>query len=447
MSEQWAIYVRINPGQQDHDLSLEAQELRCRRAAQQLGFQCEPRHIWKDVKGSASPDEPALTLVWKAVEYGEVEAIFVTLGVQPDRNTESSEFGAVSVFSSRPKDRNPLDTVTAFRRMQDAGIHIHFVESLWGFPAEQNVAVRLRVFMHPGAGEPAEPEESRPARKGNVNRIPPFGYKLDPVTKNWIVDEREARGVRLMFGMAGEGKSPKEIAGALNSAGFRTKTGVPWIKNYVTLNLRKQVHAGVQLQGWVPVEGAVPRIIPQELFDRVQKIVDDRRNADRYRDTSFLLSGFVECGHCGGLLQQSPRRSGTRFYRCWGRGPACNTPAISADLLERQVWNCLRDAILNPAERMKTVRFISVGYGRDVGTATGEPGVQKERQGTNPDWQKAMVDHCQRLARDIDDLDRNGKRALLRELRVSIKVSRDTKGLLITVNVMFAGIRITEPGN
>ena len=70
MSEQNAIYVRGGLGRQDLNLSLKAQELLCQQAAEQAGLQCEPKHVWKDVKAGKPADETELTLVWKAVENG-----------------------------------------------------------------------------------------------------------------------------------------------------------------------------------------------------------------------------------------------------------------------------------------------------------------------------------------------------------------------------------------
>ena len=434
MPEKWAIYARISSVRQDHDLSLDAQELSCRKAAQRLGFQCEPEHIRRD---SISTDETVLNVVWKAVENGEVEAIFVSLEVQPNGNTKTAEFGAIAVFANNLKDRNPLEAVAAFRRMQEVGIHIHFVDSLWGIPVEENVTVRLWVFMHPGSGDGNEPEESRPASRPNGHRVAPYGFDRNPVTGIWTVNDHEAQGVRLMFQMTAEGKSSRKTAEVLNSAGFRTKSGVRWIKNHVPTTVRKQIYNGVQIQGGVPVEGAVPRIISQELFERVQKKVDDRRAAGRYREAPFLLTGFVKCGHCDGAMLQSPRRGGPRYYRCEGRGAACHTPAVRAELLERQVWKCLREAILNPEKISLIIRLHTEGEEPDMGIVTGGTEGRKEEQNTNHDWQKVMAEHCLRVARNIDDLNQDGRRDILKELEVGVNVSRSKEGLAITVTAVF----------
>ena len=350
----------------------------------------------------------------------------------------------MAVCSSDHKGDNLLATVAIFRRMQEAGIHIHFVDSLWGIPVEESVSTRVRVLILPEVGERNKPEESRPAQKGNGINKAPYGFDYDPVTGNWIVNQDESQEVQVMFQMAGEGKSNRDIAAALNSAGFRTKNGRPGIKNYVFITLRKQVYTEVQLQGRVPVEGAVPRIISQELFERVQKTVDDRRAADRYRDAPFLLTGLVKCGHCEGPLLPSPRRGGPRYYRCGGTGPACPPPAVRAELLERQAWNGLRESILNPDEIIRFIRLDAEEDEQDIGTAAEEPGVQKEEPGTSSKWQNTVADYCQRFSGNIDGLDREGKRAVLRELEVSITVSRNEEGLSITVDIVFAENRMTD---
>lgn len=441
MPDQWAMYMRIKPGKQEHDTSLEEQELRCRRAAKELGFRCEPKHIWREVTDSTSTGEPVLTLVWKAVKNGDVSDILVELGVGPRRNTECPEFGAVAVCSSGPNGENPLETVAAFRRMQEAGIRVHFVDSLWGIPFNENVVTRLRIFMLPEKGDPNEPEQSPSTRRRNGITEAPYGYDLDPVAGNWIINEHEAQGVRLMFRLAGEGKPSREIADALNSAGFRTKRGLLWNKTHVAVNLRKQVHTGVQMLERVPVEGAVPRIIPQDLFDRVQRTLDDRRAADRYRDPSFLLNGFLKCGHCHGPLVQSPRRGGPRHYRCGGKGAACHNPAAGAALLEREVWNVIHEAILNPDQIMGFIRLAGQGDEQDMGTDTGDSGDRREEKEANPGWRKAVAARCRRLARNADCLDREGKRHLLKELGVKVTVSGSEEELLITVDAVFDATR------
>ena len=110
------------------------------------------------------------------------------------------------------------------------------------------------------------------------------------------------------------------------------------------------------------------------------------------------------------------------------------------------MWNGLREAILNPDEIMRSIRLAAEEDEQDIGTAADEPGVQKEEPGTSSKWQNTVADYCRRLAGNIDGLDREGKRAVLRELEVSITVSRNEEELSITVDIVFAETQMTDSG-
>ena len=448
MSEQWAIYLRINPGQQDHHLSLEAQRLRCRKAAQQLGFQSDPTHIWKDVKDSTSTGEPVLDLIRKAVENGDVSAIFVSLGVQPLGNTESSEFGVVAVCSSDPKGDNLLATVAIFRRMQGTGVQIHFVDGPWVRQTDENTNTRIMAFVHLNTGGQGQQEEFTPGRRGggHGSARAPYGYDYNPITGNWTVNQAEARGVELMFQMAREGGTIQAIAEALNLAGFRTKTGLPWTRRAVSKNLRSLSYTGEQLQGGVLTEGVIPRIISRESFDRVQKTLNDRMGTNRHVDVPFLLTEFIKCGSCKGPVTQMSRVGGPRYYRCGVAGTGCSTRSIRAELLEREAWKILSESLRDPRNLIQTAQLPDEWEQQDQGAETSNPGNQWEGQESNPKWQNLMARYCGRLAQNIDALDRDGKRAVFRKLGVSVKVSRAKDGLSIMVDVVFSIARMRESG-
>ena len=64
------------------------------------------------------------------------------------------------------------------------------------------------------------------------------------------------------------------------------------------------------------VENAIPSIIDQNTFDRVQQILDQavhaRPRADKPR---YMLTGLMRCGLCGGAMVGDTLR-GVGYYRC-----------------------------------------------------------------------------------------------------------------------------------
>lgn len=58
--------------------------------------------------------------------------------------------------------------------------------------------------------------------------VSPLGYKIDPVTQKYIIDEEKAHCVRKAFRMAIEGETYKSIANTINAMSARTRFGQPY---------------------------------------------------------------------------------------------------------------------------------------------------------------------------------------------------------------------------
>ena len=71
----------------------------------------------------------------------------------------------------------------------------------------------------------------------------PFGYKI--VDKHYIIDEREAEGVRMIFRMYLDGKGYTEIARALAEKGYKTKLGRNFSKVSLHDILRNEKYIGI----------------------------------------------------------------------------------------------------------------------------------------------------------------------------------------------------------
>ena len=55
--------------------------------------------------------------------------------------------------------------------------------------------------------------------------LSPLGYDVDPITKQYIINEKEAESIRIIFKKFLEGWSYRELAEYLNVLGYRTKIG------------------------------------------------------------------------------------------------------------------------------------------------------------------------------------------------------------------------------
>src|ERR1700733_10375136 len=219
-----------------------------------------------------------------------------------------------------------------------------------------------------------------------------FGYrseKLDDGSQLQI-DEEEATIVRRIFEMSVSGLSLKTIAKQLNADGIppprgtKKKTRPSWAYTAIREMLRRDIYRGRVVWNkrkykkrpgtnkrvsvprpesqWVVIERPELRIVPQELWDRVQANL--KATADRFpgmkpglqnRSTSvpYLFSGTLKCGECGAnlsILTGRGKNNNAAAYGCphhANRGVCSNNLYQRRDALETQLLEGLRDRLLN----------------------------------------------------------------------------------------------------
>jgi site-specific DNA recombinase len=108
---------------------------------------------------------------------------------------------------------------------------------------------------------------------------------------------------------------------------------------------------------WVAI--AVPAIVSQELYDRVQdKLAHNQQMARRHNTThQYLLRGLINCGYCHLTTTARTTAQGHQYYACRGRsealrvaeGRACTARYIPAQQLDAVVWQDLCTVLTEPA--------------------------------------------------------------------------------------------------
>jgi hypothetical protein len=193
-------------------------------------------------------------------------------------------------------------------------------------------------------------------------------------------------------------------------------------------------------EDWIGIN--IPAIISRELFDRVQKRLDENRKQYRNPREPQLLSNLVRCGECGSSgyalrrWVRSKRKNGPacvlheRAYKCnWGfQGrlhteasgiKRCHNPQIKADLLETKVLEMVKEVMLEPARLRQ-----SMPYFRDDRQAA-EVRLQKELKAV--DARLSALHEQKRRVIDIyasGDLSRDGYIEKNRELDAMIETLR-----------------------
>ena len=198
--------------------------------------------------------------------------------------------------------------------------------------------------------------------------IPPLG--LDVVDSHYVVNDAEARIVRLIFDLyINHGYGYKQVAEELNARGYLNKRGKAFVPASIRDMLINEKYTGTyvynrrasknadgkrnnsqekSIDETVRNPGAFPAIIDRETFDRVKTCMDARkgRNATNQAKEPYYLSGIIKCGQCGNNIsgnRKGKNRDGTpqAEYRCNTRDKkgsrVCSTKGINKKYLEAAV--------------------------------------------------------------------------------------------------------------
>jgi len=301
--------------------------------------------------------------------------------------------------------RDPIHTGLIMQECMKHDCELQFVK----MPLENSDTGMVLLFVR-GIGDKMEAvkfkDRSRRGRKSVISagRIPttgkpPYGYSFDKKKHVRVINEPEAKNVKLIFGWSREGLSARSIAQRLNTRAVpspavnsdryyrdETRGASKWGSSQVQRILNCEEYTGVtyydkhrmterrRAKGkyeseqkpkseWKVLESDVtvtPQIIPKELFDEVQSLLRGRargRNqADGRRNNLLpvLLRGLIRCSECGLKMYhmtETRRYAGgceerLRVYRCSARlggrmteSVECSCGRVMADEVENLVWN------------------------------------------------------------------------------------------------------------
>ena len=192
--------------------------------------------------------------------------------------------------------------------------------------------------------------------------IPPLGFDLDS-EKRYIINEKEAEIVKSIFQMSLDGMGYAKIAQELNKQGHINKRGRPFAKTSIRDTLLNEKYIGNYVLGLKDKngkltgnerrkEGAIPAIVDKEIFLDIQAKLKKRKSGKRKNQQNYFLTGFCECGECGGSFTGGGLVHGRTkkyyVYTCSSRKSKktdCKNMQIRKELLEPLVFDKIREEI------------------------------------------------------------------------------------------------------
>ncbi len=349
-----AIYARYSSENQRPE-SIEDQIVACRRLAETRGFSIDQRHIFSDYATSgARRDRKALTAMMDASEHHAFDIVLV------------------DDLSRLARDNFLMLSVIAELRFHGVRV-ISVADGLDSEDDDATLGIQIRGVFNELQLRDLRKKTLRgqigQKRRGYSVGERTFGYRSVPVGEIRIdkhgrprpdgfkikIDERESSIVLRIFRDFGDGSSLTGIVKRLNAEGVPGRFGCEarwspatltrlfknekyigrWVWNRT--ETRRDPHSGQRRKfpkpesEWIVQENDALRIVPQELWDRVQtrrkaaarvwpsgpgrRGFTAQRGGRNVVYPTHLFSGSIVCSQCGGTVAQVSGKS-RGYYGC-----------------------------------------------------------------------------------------------------------------------------------
>ena len=364
------IYARVSTDGQERDgTSLESQEAACQAFAEAAGWQVVA--VVRDTASGYTLDRPGMDRVRHLLRRGEVN---VVLAHAVDRLARNQNHIGVLVSEVEQADAR-LECVTEKFEDTPEG---RFILAAQAFIAEVE---RAKIAERTTRGKTTRAQSGKlPQATGRGI----YGYRYDPASGRHERDPLQATVVERIFQRFSETRSFSSVSQELNAAGIPSFSGGRWYPLTVRSILTNETYTGRTIfrrtkrtttrnpatgkrrsrvverpaEDWIEVEGATPRIISQQLWERVQTIIHDPERLRRRPEGRFYaLSTRTRCGLCdSSMIGQTLTVKGRayRYYRCRhvydkNTGRDCSARYVRADDFEAAIWREVTRVLTNPA--------------------------------------------------------------------------------------------------
>ena len=363
------LYSRVSTDAQERDgTSLDTQERACAELARDHGWRVVRRI--RDAASGGALERDGLDELRAALRRGEAD---IVIAYAVDRLSRSQNHIGI-----------------LFDEFERAGVRLEFVTERFEDTAVGRFILAARAFLAEVEREKiAERTMRGKEERARSGRIPQafgrgcYGYTYNPDTGRREIEPFQAAVVRRIFERYAASRSFSAVSSELNDAGIPAFSGGRWYPITVRRLLLNDAYIGrtvyrrtrrvpVRAHGarrrsrvverpeeeHIEIPGATPAIIDEDLWSRVQAILDDpertKRRSGPKRD--YPLRGRIRCGLCRSAMVGHTLSSKGRsyaYYRCRhayvrNTGHHCTARYVPAESLEGDVWAEVRDVLTAP---------------------------------------------------------------------------------------------------
>ena len=263
-------------------------------------------------------------------------------------DSERHMFEAILVYQLDRFARNRYDSAINKAKLKKNGVRV--------ISAKENIADDPSGILVEGVlesmAEYYSAELSLKIRRGmgiNAQKCisngsnPGLGFKVNP-DKTFRVDEEEAAIVREIFERYAQGQTKADIIKDLQRHKVKTSLGKDFSYNSLSKMLRNKRYIGIYVYDGKETPGGMPRILDDDLFERVQVMLDKNLHvpARKRGEGEYLLTTKLFCGHCREMMTGygGTSHSGEYYpyYVCKkARRGKCDKKLISKQKIEDRV--------------------------------------------------------------------------------------------------------------
>lgn len=321
------IYARFSCSKQREE-SIEGQIRECTAYAKRNGIEIVGTYIDR-AKSARTDNRPQFRKMAEDSDLGLFDAVIVWKLDRFSRNKEDT-----AIYRKRLR-KNKIKLLSATEHIPEGSGGIIFESVLEGVAEYYSADLSEKVIR----GH----YENALKCKSNGGTLP-FGYMLD-CEKHFIINPNTAPYVLSSFQMYVDGVTMKEIANNLNFKGVHNTRGTKFTINSVSKMLSNIRYTGLYKYREIEVADGIPRIVPDELFNRVQELMAKNKKAPAKHkaEDDYLLTTKLFCGRCKGLMVgesgTSKNLSVYRYYKCTSakKKKTCDKKALKKDWIENIV--------------------------------------------------------------------------------------------------------------
>lgn len=370
------IYARFSSDKQT-TASIEAQIRACREYAASRGWHVADADIFADEaisgKGESTQNRKSYQKLLREIDRRTVDIVLV------------HKYDRIA--------RNMGEHVNLEKRLMDNGAKLIAAAQDFGDGKESKIVKALlwslSEYYIDNLSDEVKKGHREVALEGMHNGgYPPFGF--DVVDQRYVINEKEAVYVKKMFDCALNQVGYTRLIDEMEANGIVGKRGRPIRASQIYEILKNEKYTGTYCyspkeetrrsdrrikQNAIKIEKALPTIIDRDTYERVQKIMETKKNRSARRE--YLCSGLVYCGECGAKMHAATSQKKGYVYSRYICSKKCGAPTIREEEVNRVVSQYLKELLSEKTKEQvdAAIRLHLKG--------------EKERTRTHNEWVKA----------------------------------------------------------